>query len=93
MPVLLTVGAAQVVPAVISVKVEPAGNWSLLARLLLWPVRPPAALAVSLTASSIVAGVVTMLLLATLSLAAPVVPVKVTEVVVSSAPPWVPGAV
>ena len=42
---------------------------------------------------TILAGVVTMLLLATASLAAPVVPVKVTVVVVSSAPPWVPGAV
>ena len=92
MPVLLTVAAVQVPPET-RLKTEPTGNWSLAPNGVVAPMVPPGWPAVSLTASMTVAVTVATLLVNTLSLVAPVVAVKVTAVVGSSAPPAVPGAV
>ena len=89
---MLTLGAAQVLPGWI-VKAEPAGNWSLLATLVVAPTVPPGWPAVSLTASMTGVACVATLFAGTPSLVAPVVAVKVTLVVGSSVPPAVPGAV
>jgi hypothetical protein len=91
-PVPLTLGAAQVLPGWI-VKAEPAGNWSLVPNGVVAPTVPPGWPAVSFTASITGVACVATLLPAALSLVAPVVAVKVTLVVGSSAPPAVPGAV
>jgi hypothetical protein len=88
----ITLALAQVLPWI--VKVDPVGNWSLPPTSVVAPVVPPGWLAVSLTASITLAVAVVVLLavLVLFSLTAPVVPVKVTVVVGSSAPPAVPGA-
>jgi hypothetical protein len=91
-PVALTLGAAQVLPGWI-VKTEPTGNWSLPPKGVVAPTVPPGWPAASLTASSTGVAWVATLFAGTLSLVAPVVAVKVTLVVGSSAPPAVPGAV
>ena len=91
-PALLTLGAAQVLPGW-SVKAEPTGNWSLPATSVVAPTLPPGWPAVSFTASITGVACVATLLPGALSLVAPVVAVKVTLVVGSSAPPAVPGAV
>ena len=91
MPAALTLALVQVPPAC-TLKTEPTGNWSFVARLLVCAVLPPGLLSVSVSASITVATRVATLLAALLSFVAPVVPVKVTAVVASSTPPWAPGA-
>ena len=91
-PVPLTLGLAQVLPGWI-VKAEPTGNWSLPPNGVVAPTVPPGWPAVSFTASITGVACVATLLPGALSLVAPVVAVKVTLVVGSSAPPAVPGAV
>ena len=89
---MVTAAAAHVLPAR-SVNVLLAGNWSFPATLNVLPVEPPGDVAVSSTASMIVAVVVAVLFAVLLSLVAPVVPVIVNDVSVVSLPPDVPGAV
>ena len=91
-PVLLTLGLAQVLPGWI-VKTEPTGYWSFVSNGLVAPTVPPGWPAVSFTASITVVLTLTVLLAGTPSLVAPVVAVKVTLVVGSFVPPAVPGAV
>ena len=91
-PVPLTAGAAQVLPGC-SVKTEPTGNWSFVPNGVVAPTVPPGWPTVSVTASITGVACVATLFAGTLSLVAPVVAVKVTLVVGSSAPPAVPGAV
>jgi hypothetical protein len=90
-PALLTLGAAQVLPGWI-VNTEFNGNWSLPAMLVVVEILG-CLFAVSFTASITGVACVATLLPGALSLVAPVVAVKVTLVVGSSAPPAVPGAV
>ena len=91
----MTLAAAQVPPGWM-VKVDPGGNWSFVATLLVCPMLPGGAEVLSLTASMI-ATVAAVLLLPPavvpplVSLAAPVVPVRVTATGVVSLPPAVPG--
>ena len=88
----IKVALAQVLPGWI-VKAEPTGNWSLPPNGVVAPTVPPGWPAVSFTASITGVACVATLLPGALSLVAPVVAVKVTLVVGSSAPPAVPGAV
>jgi hypothetical protein len=88
--VLTETGATQVLPGWI-VKVEPTGNWSLVAKLLVAPTVPAGWLAVSFKASMMVISAVVTLFAGTVSLVAPVVPVTVTSIGVVSVPPSVPG--
>ena len=86
----LTLALAQL-PPVTTLNSEFAGNWSLVATLVVAPKVPPGWLAESLTASMMVRVTGAVLLAALLSLVALVVPVNVTETGVVSVPPAVPG--
>jgi hypothetical protein len=95
-PTVETLTGATQVPPGTRVNVEPTGNWSLVARLVVAPTVPPFTTAVSLSASMIVIRLVVLLLPPVpvpplLSLVAPVVPVTVTSSASVSVPPAVPG--